>query len=124
MNFYKGTSLGEIQRSFNQETKKETKTKNDASTTNRSINSQLRDKGTVQSSIWRLHRLKPSEKWFVVVTRNDRDWGASMCLEQEPYALVVTVTDKDNLRANLYSEIRQRIQEKELVRGQERAKTQ
>jgi subtilisin family serine protease len=120
----KGTSLGEIQRSFNQETKKETKTKNDASTTNRSINSQLRDKGTVQSSIWRLHRLKPSEKWFVVVTRNDRDWGASMCLEQEPYALVVTVTDKDNLRANLYSEIRQRIQEKELVRGQERAKIQ
>ncbi|MGJ3246771.1 MAG: S8 family peptidase [Elainellaceae cyanobacterium] len=118
----KGSSLEEVQRHFNQETKKETETRNDDATNNRCISSQLRDKGTVQSSMWCFRSRKPDEKWFVVVTRNDRDWGTAMCLEQEPYALVVTLVDKDNQQANLYSEIKQRIQQQELIREQERAR--
>jgi Subtilase family len=113
----KGNSLEEVQRHFNQETKQEAETRNDDSTYNRLISSQLRDKGTVQSSRWLFRKLNPSKKWFVVVTRNDRDWGTAVCLEQEQYALVVTVTDKDNQQAQLYTEIRQRIQEQEQARA-------
>ena len=72
--------------------------------------------GTVQSSIWRFRLQKPNKKWFVVVTRQDRDWGAVLCLEQEPYALVVTVTDRDNQQATLYTQIQQRIREQERAR--------
>ena len=89
----------------------------------RIISSQIRDKGTVQTSIWLPKRLDPNYKWFVVVTRQDRgDWGESISLEQEPYALVVTVTDKDNLESRLYTEIRQRIEEQ--VRERERTRVQ
>jgi Subtilase family len=119
----KGSSLEEVQRHFNQTTQNEAKTRNDDATSNRCISSQLRDKGTVQSSIWCFRRRNPQEKWFVVVTRNDREWGTAMCLEQEPYALVVTVTDKDNQQAQLYTKIRQRIQEQERAREQERLRT-
>ena len=41
-----------------------------------------------------------------------------MCNEKELYALVVTVTDRDNETARLYTEIRQRIQERERIRSQ------
>lgn len=113
----KGTSLEEVQRHFNQATKQETETRNDDATRNRCISAQLRDKGTVQSSVWRFRRRSPNEKWFVVVTRQDRDWGTAISLEQEPYALVVTVTDKDNEKAQLYTQIRQRIQEQQRARA-------
>ena len=112
----KGSSLDEVQRHFKKETQRDTKTRNDDATVNRTISSQLRDKGTVQSSIWRFRLQKPNKKWFVVVTRQDRDWGAVLCLEQEPYALVVTVTDRDNQQATLYTQIQQRIREQERAR--------
>ena len=112
----KGSSLDEVQRHFKKETQRDTKTRNDDATVNRTISSQLRDKGTVQSSIWRFRLQKPNKKWIVVVTRQDRDWGAVLCLEQEPYALVVTVTDRDNQQATLYTQIQQRIREQERAR--------
>lgn len=112
----KGASLGEIQQHFNNDTRDEAEARNDDSTPNRIITSQQRDKGTVQSSLWDLKQLKPSEKWFVVVTRQDRDWGSNLCLEEEPYALIVTVTDKDNLEAQLYTQIQVRIREQERAR--------
>ena len=120
----KGDSLDQIQSSFNHDTQDETETLNDAmSDKRRIISSQIRDKGTVQTSIWLPKRLDPNYKWFVVVTRQDRgDWGESISLEQEPYALVVTVTDKDNLESRLYTEIRQRIEEQ--VRERERTRVQ
>lgn len=120
----KGASLDQIQSSFNYDTQDETETLNDAmSDKRRIISSQIRDKGTVQTSIWLPKRLDPNYKWFVVVTRQDRgDWGASISLEKEPYALVVTVTDKDNQEAQLYTEIRQRIQEQ--VHERERTRIQ
>jgi hypothetical protein len=114
----KGDSLEKVQLHFNQKTQGDAETLNDSATPNRDISSQLRDKGTVQSSTWSFRQLKPTDKWFVVVTRNDREWGIAMCLEQERYALVITVADRDNQQAQLYTEIRQRIQEKERIRSQ------
>lgn len=96
---------------------KDKDTLNDAATSNRTISAQQRDKGTVQSSYWELKQLKPSEKWFVVVTRQDREWGKTMCSEEEPYALVVTIMDKDNLEAQLYTQIQVQIREKERIQA-------
>lgn len=120
----KGLSLEEIQRHFNQQIQQDYDTRNDDAVGNRNISSQLRDKGTVQSSTWRFRSRRPEEKWFVVVTRNDRDWGKALCLEQEPYALVITATDQDNQQAQLYTEIRGRIREQEQTREQERLRAQ
>lgn len=113
MNFrlVKGASLDEVERHFNHETQQETKTKNDDAKTNRDIGTDLRDKGTVQSATWRMKQRNPNEKWFVVVTRQDRDWGAALCHELEPYALAVTVTDRENENAQLYTQISQRIEQ-------------
>ena len=65
----------------------------------------------MQSSTWRIRQPKPTEKWFVVVTRQDKDWGESLSLELEDYALVVTVTDRENENAQLYTQISQRIEQ-------------
>lgn len=114
----KGQSLQEVQRHFNYDTRKETETRNDDAISNRTISTQTRDKGTVQSSIWHFKQRNPTEKWFVVITRQDRDWGfPSLCLDHEPYALVVTATDRDNQQAQLYAEIQVRIREQERVRA-------
>jgi len=120
MNFrlIKGQSLEEVEQHFNHDVQDETETRNDDATPNRNISTQIRDKGTVQSSVWHFKQRNPDEKWFVVVTRQDRDWGdISPCLVQEHYALVVTVTDRENEQAQLYTEIRLRIQEQEHVRA-------
>ena len=114
----KGKSLEEVEQHFNHDKQNDTETRNDDATTNRNISTQIRDKGTVQSSVWYFKQRNPQEKWFVVVTRQDRDWGEiSPCLDQEHYALVVTATDRENEQAQLYTEIQLRIQEQERVRA-------
>lgn len=115
-----GTSLDEVQKHFNQELKAKPKILKDAKNTNRDISSQLRNHGTVQSSRWTLRKCKPGEKWFVVVVRQDRDWNPSAA-EKEPYALVVTVTDRDNEEAQLFTQIQQRIAQQAVVREQQKA---
>jgi hypothetical protein len=115
----RGASLKEVQKSFNHSTQNDTETRNDDSTSNRTVSAQLRGKGTGQASVWQFKQLSPKVKWFVVVTRQDRpDWGGELCLEEEPYALVVTVTDRDNVNAQLYAQIQSRIQ----IQEQERAR--
>jgi hypothetical protein len=114
----KDQSLESVQRHFNHSTQDETKTRNDDATSNRDISAELRGKGTVQSSTWRIKQPKPSEKWFVVITRQDRDCGEALSFEQEDYALVVTVTDRENEEAQLYSQISQRIE----LKARERAR--
>jgi hypothetical protein len=114
----KGKSLEEIQRHFNHYVQEDTETRNDDAAPNRGVSAQVRDKGTVQSSVWRFRQLKQHEKWFVVVTRQDKDWGAQLCIEAEPYALVVTVTDRENEKAQLYTQIETRL----LARQQARAR--
>ena len=108
----KGASLDEVQRHFNQALKKDVeKTIPDVGQTNRTITAQEREKGTVQSSIWEFKQLSPKDKWFVVVTRQDKDWGTALCREVEDYALVVTVNDRENQEVQLYTQIQVRIRE-------------
>lgn len=107
----KGASLDEVQRYFNHDTQNETNPRNDDATGNRDISAELRSKGTVQSSTWRMKQRNPDEKWFVVITRQDREWGETYSLEKEDYALVVTVTDRENENAQLYTQISQRIEQ-------------
>jgi hypothetical protein len=107
----KGKSLEEVQRHFNQELKNETDTIPDSSSSNRNISSQDREKCTVQSSVWEFKQLKPGIKWYVVVTRQDKEWGSHLCGEIENYALVVSVNDRDNQEARLYTQIQARIRE-------------
>lgn len=111
-----GTSLEEVQRHFNHALKKDVETIADSRVPNREISAQEREKGTVQSSIWTFRQLKPTVKWFVVVTRQDKDWGSSLCNDLENYALVATVSDRDNQEVQLYTQIQMRIREQEQVR--------
>ena len=114
----KDDSLDEVQRHFNHDTQDETETRNDDAIGNRDIGPELRQKSTVQSATWRMRQRNPDENWFVVITRQDTDWGRSMSLELEPYALVVTVTDRENEEAQLYSQISQRIELQQRVQVQ------
>ncbi|PZP21718.1 MAG: peptidase S8 [Pseudomonas kuykendallii] len=116
-----GASLDEVQKHFSKEMKAETDVLKEARDGNRDISAQLRNRGTVQSSRWTFKQAKPGEKWFVVVVRQDRDWNPSAA-EKEQYALVVTVADRDNEHAQLYTQIQQRIAEQAVAREQERAK--
>jgi hypothetical protein len=106
-----GNSLEEVQRHFNQALKKEVETIADSRALNREITAQEREKGTVQSSIWTFKQLKPAGKWFIIVTRQDKDWGEALCNELENYALVATVSDRDNQEVQLYTQIQARIRE-------------
>ncbi|MGJ3494946.1 S8 family peptidase [Piscirickettsia salmonis] len=113
----KGKSLEEVQLHFNRDHQDENDFRGDDAINNRTITSSTRDKGTVQSSIWRFHRRNPTDKWFVVVTRQDCDWGKVLSKNQEPYALVITATDRDNVDVQLYTQIQQRIREQEQIRS-------
>lgn len=104
-----GDSLQEVERHFDNETKAEYQTMSESSTSTRFVSSELREKGTVQCSVWTRKQLNPNKKWFVVVTRNDHDWGQELCDELENYALVVTITDRENANAQLYTQIQQQI---------------
>ena len=85
------------------------------------IATNLRGKGTVQGAIWNWKQLNANsilrrKKLFVVVTRNDFPWGEAISAEEESYALVVRIRDPQNLNARLYSQIRERIEERLRVR--------
>ena len=116
----KGTSLDEVQKHFNQLQKAETETRNDDATPNRDISAQTRSRGTVQSSRWTFKQRKPDEKWFVVVIRQDREWNHPDVLEKELYSLVVTVADRDNENARLYTQIQTMIAQQAVVREQQK----
>ncbi len=119
----KGTSLDDVQKHFNQLKKAETETRNDDATSNRDISAQTRSRGTVQSSRWTFQQRKPDEKWFVVVIRQDREWSHPDVLDKEPYALVVTVADRDNEKADLYNQIQALIRQQVTAREQLQAAT-
>jgi len=116
----KGESLETVQRHFNYHTQQDTQTRNDDAAPNRDVSAELRGKGTVQSTVWRKKQFNSNEKWFVVVTRQDKDWGASFSAELEEYALVVTVTDRENEEAELYTKISQHIEQQVQLRAQAR----
>jgi mannitol/fructose-specific phosphotransferase system IIA component len=53
-----------------------------------------------------------------VVIRQDREWSHPDVLDNEPYALVVTVADRDNEKADLYNQIQALIQQQIAAREQ------
>ncbi len=114
----KGETLEAVQQHFNQQTQRETETRNDDPTPNRDISADKRSKGTVQSSVWRKKQFNTNEKWFVVVTRQDKEWGLNFSAELEDYALVVTVTDRENEEAELYTKISLHIEQQVRERAQ------
>ncbi|KPB93382.1 hypothetical protein [Pseudomonas syringae group genomosp. 7] len=116
----KGSSLEEVQASFNYDKQDETKTRGDDAEQNRDITAQLRSRGTVQSSRWTFKKRNPEEKWFVVVIRQDREWNHPDVLDRESYALVVTVADRDNEHAQLYAEIQAKLTLQNQVREEAR----
>ncbi len=77
--------------------------------------SRKRAYGTVQASTWAIKQSRTSGL-FVVVTRNDPAWGEPFTLEEEPYALVIRVSDRENEEAKLYTEIRSQLQARERAR--------
>ena len=116
----KGQSLDEVQAYFNRELQADAEIRGDDAEGNRDVTAQLRSYGTVESSRWTFKQRNPNEKWFVVVIRQDRDWNHPDVLDQESYALVVTVVDSDNEDAKLYAEIQATLQAQ--VRAREEAR--
>jgi len=112
----KDESLDSLQKHFDNGTKDLYKSKSDSAGNNRDVGSDLRSKGTVQSSTWQMKRRKPNEKWFIVVTRQDRIWAEGLSAEKENYALVITLTDRENADAQLYTHISQQIQQQSQTR--------
>ena len=91
--------------------------------TDRSVSERLRSRGTAQASTWKFRdpsSLVRNSSWFVVVTRNDPSWGTNLSVEGEPYALVVTLTDRLAQRPRLYSQIQVELRNRVQIRGRAR----
>lgn len=103
----KGESLAMVQDHFNNELKKNFDMLKEFSGDRRSMTYTARSKGTVQQAVWtrKLFTEKTKLKLFLAITRNDYSWGRALSEEEEPYAVVVTVTDRENYQANLYTQI-------------------
>ena len=110
-------SLEEVQRSFNRKHQKEVDGMKEARATSRSLPGSIRSKGTCQSTTWGLKSLSPRYKWFVVVTRQDYDWGEPLLDEDESFALVVSLADREHEEPNLYAEVEMLLQAKARVRS-------
>lgn len=108
-----GQSLEDIEYSFNNNSKKDFDTIPDINE-GRTITQTTRSKGTVQSSVWSIN--SRNEKYFIVVTRQDRGWAKEITQELENYALVVTLTDRENENAILYTQIKEHIELKKQER--------
>jgi subtilisin family serine protease len=113
--------LDYVVKMFNKATKDEDY-KNIAELGKASVGLTLRSKGTVQSGLWEFKqsncnsKLK-TQKLFVVVTRNDHAWGELVANIQEPYSLVVCFRDRENQQAKLYSQIQNRLQQRQRARA-------
>jgi hypothetical protein len=114
-----GTSLEDVQQRFDYERQAAHGTLGETYP-GRDISSERRNPGSVQSSVWKRQQLNPKTRWFVVVTRDDPAWGTVLCEEEEPYALVASVTDRENAEARLYTQIQQRLQQRAALRVQNR----
>lgn len=114
----KAPSLEEVQHAFRPGHSKD-ETISEISN-NRWISSTDRKNSSLQSSRWVFKRpLQSGEKLFIVITRQDAKWGDTSDL-LEPYSLAVVFSDRENIQANLHSEIKvqldARIQSRARVR--------
>lgn len=74
----------------------------------RDISEQDRARSTVQRATFTFRSItsqRRNRKLFVVVTRMDSNWAAGLVNEEEPYALVVCMRDRENETAMLYQQI-------------------
>jgi hypothetical protein len=106
---------------FNKATSKEN-FENIPELANASVNKSLRSKGTVQSARWQFRQMRSDSKLkteclFVVVTRNDYPWGESDTKTLEEYSLVVCLRDRQNQQAKLYTQIQNRLQQRQRARA-------
>ena len=79
-----------------------------------------RSRGTVQASTWTFKQASSALRecsWFVVVTRNDPAWGATLSSERESYGLAVTLTDRLCQEPRLYTRIEARLRERARARA-------
>ena len=79
------------------------------------IGQSKRSKGTVQADFWQFKVFSSrsslrNNRLFAVVTRNDFPWGESLCNSEEDYALVISLRDRENADARLYSQIKAQIE--------------
>jgi hypothetical protein len=81
-----------------------------------------RSKGTVQADFWRFVQFNAdsklrNQKLFVVVTRNDFPWGEHLCNFEENYSLLVSLRDRENENAQLYTQIKAQLETKLRLRA-------
>lgn len=87
----------------------------------RTVTSQMRSRGTLQCSAWRFPTARGATfKLFLVVTRHDANWS-DVKATAEPYALAITIQDRENATGQLYAQIRERLQLREQIRLRVRA---
>lgn len=81
-----------------------------------------RKNGTLQVSRWAFKQAPArGDKVFVVVTRQDSAWSQDEHrAENEPYALVVVLTDRENANTQLYAEVRAALQARAQARARAR----
>ncbi|HMN75942.1 MAG TPA: S8 family peptidase [Burkholderiaceae bacterium] len=70
---------------------------------NRWLSSTARQAGTLQVSRWTFKQ-RPPGQLFIVVTRQDAPWSI-VNDDLEPYALCVSIADRDNLDSRLYAQV-------------------
>lgn len=76
------------------------------------VGARNRGAGTVQADCWTISRItaqRRAQKLFVVVTRIDENWGRELTLTEESYALAVTLRDRENAEARLYTQLQARL---------------
>lgn len=88
--------------------------------TGRWLSNDIRKNGTLQVSRWSFKQsLTNGHKVFVVVTRQDNPWSDGRD-EDEPYALAVVLTDREQANAQLYVQVRAALQARVQVRARAR----
>lgn len=108
----RANSLDEVARAFDARTDPNHAPKLSEPSNTRSCSIRDRSRGTVQASTWTFTQPSPNmraDSWFVVVTRNDPPWGANLVSEHEPYALVVSLADRETVSPRLYANIQARL---------------
>lgn len=84
------------------------------------LSNDARKGGTLQVSRWGFRQgLANGNKVFVVITRQDSQWSGGND-EQEPYALTVTLADRELANVNLYAEVRAVLEARAQARARAR----
>lgn len=112
-------TLDEAVDAFDKATAEEVESIKEIACNKNAYGAQKRAHGTVQASTWIIKQNRVGKKMFVVVTRNDHAWGTQLAKENEPYAMVIRMSDRENEEARLYTEIRTQLQlrQRERIRG-------